>query len=149
MIYAKNQDAKLYKGFSPLLDYVMDLISDPAYLAALPMGTTELNGDKLYVICKEYDTKPLDEAFFEYHRKYIDVQLLLDGEETMGIASPQELELVDQHDDFYGCRGTAEQEVVLFPGSFLILFPTDAHECGVQTHGKTHVKKIVFKVITE
>lgn len=148
MIYAKNQDAYQYKGINPYLDRVLDLVSDPEFLKSLPTGEKiVVDGENIFINVNEYETRELKDAIFEYHRKYIDVQLLLEGEEEIGIASPEALEVFDQNGDFWGCKGTPDQRVILFPGSFAVLFPEDAHRCGVEVHGITHVKKVVFKVL--
>ena len=51
--------------------------------AGCPNGRYELDGDRVYCLVQRYRTKPLEQATFEAHRKYADVQCLLAGRETI------------------------------------------------------------------
>ena len=65
----------------------------------------------------------------------------------MDIAHPRGLTLFEQRDDFYGYHGEAEQTLVLRPGSFLVVFPGDAHRIKLWVGGPKSVTKAVFKVL--
>ena len=88
-----------------------------------------------------------DEArLFEYHRRYLDVFTLAEGCERVDIARPEALTLREQRGDYWGCAGEAEQSVILRPGSFLVLFPGDAHRPGMAPAQPEAVSRIVFKI---
>ena len=61
-----------------------------ADLAALPTGRHEIDGDKLYAMVNEYTTEPKEKRRAEAHRKYVDVQCLVQGEEIIGYAPLRE-----------------------------------------------------------
>ena len=146
MILDKLSAANAYRGIHPRLDGVLDRLNE-AFLATVGPETMELEGDKLYVTRFTYETLPREETFFEAHKRYLDVHLMVQGEERMELASPGGLTLFEHQGDFYAYRGEAEQSLVLRPGSFLVVFPEDAHRIKIQVNGPETVSKVVFKVL--
>lgn len=146
MIFAKLSDAADYRGIHPRLDRVIDCLNEE-FLRRVGTETQKLEGDLLYVTRFDYVTSPLEETFFEAHKKYLDVHLMLDGQERVDISHPDTLALFDHKDDFYAYRGEAEQTLILTPGSFLVVFPGDAHRIKVQVKGPETVSKVVFKLL--
>lgn len=148
MIHAKLKDAAQYCGIHPMLDKALALMT-PEYLSAVPYETRFIEGDALYVTRFDYETIPLGDAFFEAHRKYLDIHIMLSGCEQVGIAHPDTLELFEHRDDFYAYHGNAGQTLRLCPGDFLVVFPGDAHRIKVQTDGPQRVSKVVFKILVQ
>ena len=146
MILDKLSAANAYRGIHPRLDGVLDRLNE-AFLATVGPETMELEGDKLYVTRFTYETLPREETFFEAHKWYLDVHLMVQGEERVELASPGGLTLFEHQGDFYAYRGEAEQSLVLRPGSFLVVFPEDAHRIKIQVNGPETVSKVVFKVL--
>ena len=146
MILDKLSQAKAYRGIHPRLDAALDRL-DEGFLSTVGPETQQLEGAALYVTRFTYDTLPLEETFFEAHRRYLDIHLMMEGEERVDVASPQGLTLFEQKGDFYAYRGQAEQSLVLRPGSFLVVFPEDAHRIKIQVDGPKTVSKVVFKVL--
>ena len=115
-----------------------------------PDGRYDVNGDDLYYILQHYTTKPIDQGRFESHRKYIDIQILLAGQELLGYSPTTGLEVVEPYSEekdimFYRV-GTIIAQTKLEPGLFCLLFPHDAHlpSCHVTCPAPVH--KIVFKI---
>ena len=114
-------------------------------------GRYEIDGDNVYAMVQRYTTKPADQGQFEAHRKYIDVQFLLSGRETILWAPIESLKEVTQPYD-------AEKDIVFFsdvpavapihlaPSQFTILFPTDGHMPGREWDAPCEVTKVVVKV---
>ena len=48
-------------------------------LASLPLGHTDIEGDDVYVLILEGETKPPEQVRFEAHRRYIDIQIVVPG----------------------------------------------------------------------
>lgn len=107
----------------------------------------KLEGDSLYATRFDYETLPRDETFFEAHKRYLDVHVMVKGEERVEIASPEKLEQFDHKDDFYAFRGEPEQSVVIRPGEFLVVFPDDAHRIKICVNEPEKVSKVVFKLL--
>ena len=154
MIVAKNTNAANYKGFSPLLDRALDLLT-PEFLESVGTVTVHVDGDKLYATRNLFDTAPQEETFFESHKRYLDIHVVVRGEERMEIADPADLTLDEAKSnpegDFYAFteKSAEHQDLILTPGSFLVAFPDDAHRCRGQVKGVSHVEKIVFKILIE
>ncbi len=97
----------------------------------------------------EYETKTESEGKLEAHRKYIDVQYVIEGEELMGYAplgNQQILEPYKEENDiiFY----TVEKSFTkVSAGMFAIFFPTDVHMPGICVEKMSAVKKLVIKCL--
>ncbi len=148
MIYAKLSDAESYLGINPNLDRALKLLT-PDFLSTVGTERQSINGDKLYVTRFDVCTSTDESRSFEYHRRYLDIFTLTSGEERVDIAAPEKLEVREQHDDYWGCAGHAEQSVILTPGSFLVLFPGDAHRPGMAAAEPNIISRIVFKILIE
>ena len=148
MIYAKNADALAYRGIHPNLDLALEDIT-PEFLAALRDNQrVELKGDLVYCTRFTYETIPQEESFFEAHRRYLDIHIMVEGEERVDVNRPEDLKLTDAQEgnDFYAYQGESWHSTVLKPGEFLVVFPGDAHRIKVQVDGPKTVSKAVFKV---
>lgn len=148
MIYAKNADALAYRGIHPNLDLALEHIT-PEFLASLRDGQrVELQGDQVYCTRFTYETIPQEESFFEAHRRYLDIHIMVEGEERVDVNRPEDLTLTEAQEgnDFYAYQGESWHSAVLRPGAFLVVFPGDAHRIKVQVDGPRTVSKAVFKV---
>ena len=108
----------------------------------------ELKGDLVYCTRFTYETIPQEESFFEAHRRYLDIHIMVEGEERVDVNRPEDLKLTDAQEgnDFYAYQGESWHSTVLRPGEFLVVFPGDAHRIKVQVDGPKTVSKAVFKV---
>jgi biofilm protein TabA len=119
-------------------------------LAELAPGRHEINGDRLFCIIQKQQGRTREDATLEAHRKYIDIQYLIGGTETMGWRQTSTCSQVDQAYDeakdigFF--RDPPESWTGMSPGSFAIFFPQDAHAPMV-SHGEIH--KAVLKVMLD
>lgn len=74
-------------------------------------------------------TKPVKDAAFETHRKYIDVFILAEGKETVlwnRLENMEETAPYDPAKDKLALKGEGSQ-LEMKPGMFCALFPSDAH----------------------
>ena len=148
MIYASLSDAGNYLGIHPNLDRALKLLT-PDFLSTVGTVRQSIDGDKLYVTRFDVPTSADESRSFEYHRRYLDIFTLAAGEERADIAKPEKLTVYEQHDDYWGCTGKAEQSVILTPGSFLVLFPGDAHRPGMAVTEPENISRIVFKILID
>ena len=147
MILAKNVNALDYKGIHSNLDLALQNIND-AFFAALGEERVDLKPGEVWCTKFTYDTITDDESFFEAHEKFLDIHLMLEGSERVEIAAPEELTLFrsEPENDFFGYHGAGRHSLVLRPGDFLVVFPTDAHKIKMQVDGPCTVTKAVFKI---
>ncbi len=116
-------------------------------LSEAEFGRYEIDGDNLYYLVQDY-TPNIESIKPEAHRKYIDIQAILSGEEIIGIAplsGPKtEVDARPEKDVwFYDC---ALQPLKLFAGSFMIFYPGDIHAPGIPGCDPVRCRKIVMKI---
>jgi biofilm protein TabA len=116
-----------------------------------PLGRFDLDGDDCFALVQTYTTKPHAEAKFEAHRKYIDIQFIQSGRETILWSPLADLTEVVQPFDgvkditFYATPPRVTP-VNLLAGAFTIFFPEDGHAPMLEFQGATEVRKVVVKV---
>lgn len=146
MICAKLSDAQSYKGIHPRLDRALELLTEE-FLQTVGTERQSLEGDALYVTRFDVQTSTDEGRLFEYHRRYLDIFTVTKGWERVDIAAPEAVSVTDHSGDYWGGTGKAEQHVILTPGSFLVLFPGDAHRPGMAAAEPENISRIVFKVL--
>ncbi len=147
MIYARNSDAPAYRGIHPNLDMALERITEE-FLSKVGYERLEIKGTEVYATRFTYETIPAEESFFEAHKKYLDIHIMLEGSENVEISPPEDLTEFDRTEanDFYAYRGQGRYKLTLSPGDFLVVFPGDAHRIKMQADGPETVTKAVFKV---
>ena len=135
--------AVIHSGFADIEAFLA-----AADMSTLTSGKHQINDQGAYASVNEYMTNAIEESFIECHRKYIDVQIIVWGEEKIGITHKQFCfeQPYDEGKDLQKLTGRVDF-ITLFPGMFAIFFPHDAHEPGVRSGSEAvAVKKIVFKI---
>src|SRR5690606_30197605 len=120
-------------------------------LASLPIGKIEIRGGgEVFALVQSYSTKPADAAAWEAHRKYIDIQCIVEGVERLGYGPVDAMAVTrpyEEESDYLLLDGAAGQYARAAAGTFLIFHPHDAHSPGVAIDDvPATVKKIVVKV---
>jgi YhcH/YjgK/YiaL family protein len=99
-----------------------------------------------------YNTLNFEDAVLETHRKYIDIQAVVDGRELLCWAPKEGLEVKKKYDEdkdaeFYIPPETMPSKNIMTPGMFGVFFPEDAHMPQVSlTKQSESVKKVVIKI---
>lgn len=149
MILDRMENTGLY---SPVHEKFAEAFSfiQKAVAQDLPVGKYELDGDRLYAMVQAYNTKPAENAKFEAHLRYIDIQYIVSGVEAMKFANIGKMEVSVPYDEAKDCafyHDNAQAAVaVLEAGEYAIFFPQDIHMPGVARSQPSAVKKIVVKV---
>ncbi len=150
MILDTLKNFSLYSEILPGFSDVALFIAEHD-LAGLAPGRHEIDGDRVYANVQDYTTHEFAPDRYEAHRAYADVQVVVSGAERVGLVPltpclPETVPFDEKKDiGFY----RAEEKTVELPaGSFLVLFPHEAHEPGVHpsSSAPAAVRKIVFKV---
>ena len=120
-------------------------------LLELPDGNVPLDGKRVFAILQRYRTAHREAPKFEYHRKYIDVQYILKGEEVIGWAPAAEMTASFDYDEQQDiCFGLMEpgkwSPVRLRAGQLGVFWPEDAHAPRLAAGPPVLVRKIVVKV---
>jgi biofilm protein TabA len=123
-------------------------------LADLPLGRTEIEGSDVFVMLSRGPSKDPAQARLEAHRKYIDVQYVVSGQEQMGILpSPEGLTVTQAYDEtkdveFFETPKTLPTLAVR-AGSFAVFLPGQPHKPACHLDGPHEVLKAVVKVSAE
>jgi YhcH/YjgK/YiaL family protein len=114
-----------------------------------------IQGDDIFARVMRYETRLPEDSIIESHREYIDLQVLLKGRESIEYFARDGLtvdSVYDQSDDaeLYKRTGPGSTRIDLSPGSFVALFPDDAHMPSLMTHDQSEpVVKVVIKIKVE
>ena len=115
----------------------------------LSLGRHIVN-DQFYYNVIEYKTTGEKDKPFESHRKFVDIQLILDGEEIMQVTDISRLHervVYDNRKDVVLYTATnLTASTILRPDSIMILYPRDAHRSMSMYKKSTVIKKIVGKL---
>ncbi len=117
-------------------------------LSGYEKGSHEIDGERLFVNIVEYETVKAGERFWEAHKKYLDIHLMLDGAEQIDLNFIQNMEpgKFVPKDDFLPMDGEKNSSVILREGDFLICYPSDGHRTAVAADSPEKIKKAIFKV---
>lgn len=147
MILDNLKNCSKYEGLNSNFAKAFDFLKRED-LNSLAVGKYELDGENIFALVQEYETKTLDTAIYEAHKKYIDIQYLVEGIENMGYQPIDNLVVsipYDKEKDFMVLSG--ETRLTMYEkGEYFILFPEDGHMPGVFHEEIKKVKKVVIKV---
>lgn len=147
MILDTLSNASLYYGVHPLLERGLRYLAETD-LASLPLGRHDIDGDRLFAIVQEYETKLPTQVSWEKHRKYTDIQYVVSGVERIGWANADGMkikEALPEHDAWL--LEDHEGDLLLVKEGFFAVFaPQDAHQPSLAAGNASSVRKIVVKV---
>jgi biofilm protein TabA len=132
-----------HPNLGPAFDYLLNF--DPA----TPVGKYQIDGDKIFALVQEYSTVAADEKAFESHRRVLDVQYLVEGEEVIYHSPLDRLQVTTEYqedDDYALYSGPRDQALILRPGFWAVFFPQDAHMPCCASGAPAPARKVVVKV---
>jgi YhcH/YjgK/YiaL family protein len=146
MIKDSLNRAEKYFGLSDNIKLGLNWIKDND-LESMPDGRYEIN-DNIFANVQSYYTK--DDAPYEAHRSYIDIQYMIKGEELSGVTDYANCTTVEEYDSDKDCEflkcNIKEEFFRLKEKEFFIFFPHDAHKPALKINETKHVKKVIVKV---
>lgn len=150
MIFDKMENISEYFDEIPLLTKVAEFMED-FRINGKEDGTYEIDGKRVFAMIQSYRTKQQTaEMMFEAHRKYMDLQYIVSGIEKIRWAKLSSVALAEerysQGGDIAFYKGDALFDFTLTKGTFLLLYPQDAHMPGLSAEKDVNVRKIVFKI---
>ena len=150
MIFDKMDNISDYFEELPLLKKIEEFVADFNH-KKLSDGTYEIDGKRVFAMIQSYRTKQqTQEMMFEAHKKYIDLQYIVNGIEKIRWAKLDKVDLVEERyssgGDIAFYEGNVMFDFTLTKGTFLLLYPEDAHLPGLSVQKDINVRKIVFKI---
>lgn len=148
-IYAHDDTKKYPEALQKAIAYLTNTDFDQ-----LADGVYEIDGKMMYAQVFTYTSKPAEECKPELHRKYLDVQFWISGEELFGVAPINGVgncteEILER--DLYFYDGVANESFVhAVKGCYAVFFTNDVHRPGTCIDGKPLTyRKVVVKVHTD
>lgn len=135
----------LNKGFPKAIEFLLR-----PDLNELPVEKYEIDGDRVYAMVAKDPGRKKEDALLEIHRKYIDIQLVLAGTDTMGWKAITSCKHpTGEYNNESDIQFFADEPDAWLPverGFFVIFFPEDAHMPLISA-GQLH--KVVVKIALE
>lgn len=147
MIKDKLNRAETYYNISSKLKRGLEWLIKTD-LKAIKSGRYYIDGGDIFANVQEYVTKA--DAKYEAHRKYIDIQYMIEGEELVGVTNKNNCTTCEEYNsetdlEFMDCN-VPEEYLTLLEGTFMIFFPQDAHKPSINSGEQSEVKKVIVKV---
>lgn len=150
MIFDQLKNAELYFQINNRFRKAFDYLKSNDFNNIEP-GKYEIDGEDIYAIVQQYDTKPMSSGKWEAHKKYIDIQFMVSGKEKMGYSHKNKMIVTHEYNsdkDALYLKGEGNF-LVAEAGYFAIFFPTDVHMPCIAINLSTPVKKVVIKVMSD
>ena len=150
MIFDQSCSIDTYKGLTTNIDKAIAFLNKINW-NDFEDGESKIAGKDVYANVQTYQTEPANSKKFETHRRYIDLQYVISGEENIFVTHVNNLVSGNGYNpdgdfEFHECAipGTG---LLMTAGSFALLYPQDAHKpgCSVNTASST-VRKCVIKI---
>jgi YhcH/YjgK/YiaL family protein len=146
MIFSALSQSERYVALHPLFAKAFDYIRENDLFNKAP-GRYNIIGEDLIAIVEQVPGKTKEMARLEAHRRYIDIQLVLDGIDEMGWKPIADCHNpVGEHSEEKDIRFFTDAPaswIATPPDHFCIFFPEDAHAPLVSN---SQVRKVIFKV---
>ncbi|WP_210516996.1 YhcH/YjgK/YiaL family protein [Hymenobacter terricola] len=117
-------------------------------LDQLTPGKYPVDGDNVFAAVTENPTKEFANTNWESHRKYIDLQYVVQGAEKIGVVPIAKATVTKPYEEArdaanYSAEGKLYEAK---PGTIYIFFPQDVHRPNIKVDGVDKDKKLVIKV---
>jgi len=118
---------------------------------ATPTGKHDIDGSRLFYLVSEDMTQPFSERRAEYHARYLDIQIVLKGQEgmtfsTLPAGAPDTDWLADKDIAFLP-EGGEEKTFTLSEGDFVVFYPGEVHKPLCAVGAPAQVRKVVVKLL--
>jgi len=120
----------------------------------LEVGNYEIQGKDIFCILAETQTKEKSLIRPEIHKKFLDIQFLIKGEECIGFARDTNNNKVvedalEERDVLFYEDMENEICLTMKPGNFAILFPRDVHRPTCICNKISFLRKVIVKINIE
>ncbi|MDO4639169.1 MAG: YhcH/YjgK/YiaL family protein [Leptotrichia hongkongensis] len=121
-------------------------------ILSLVNGSYDVGYNNIKMNLGKYFTKKENDKFWESHKKYLDVQIMINGTEKVAINDIRDMEVksFDEEKDLTILEGDKAFDIIMKTGDVLVFFPNDVHkpELNVSENDDSgNIRKIVTKVV--
>ena len=106
--------------------------------------------EDIFALEQTYFAKNKNQAFFESHRDYIDIQFIVSGKEKIEFGNKELFEIEKEHDEakdliVYKKPKFLVSSLVLNRNDIAIFYPEDVHMPGLSINDGSYIIKTVIK----
>lgn len=153
MIIDSIENLSSYRSIIPYVNSIAGFLNEKN-ISALEEGKYQIEGENAFLIIQNYATKPESDKRWESHRKYIDIQYIISGNEYMGYSLITNLIPAEEYNEskdvlFYKELNYNFSRLFVQAGFFAVFFPQDGHKPGCHILEPFNIKKAVIKVSTQ
>lgn len=148
MILDSLDNVKHYRSLNERIKKGFEFLEEIDF-ETIEAGKYNVDGDDIFAIVSEYNTKEHPDAKPEAHERYLDIQYIVKGEEYIGYAPLEDQEVMVPYN--------VEKDVIFYhselslmkmsEGMFALFFPTDVHAPNMKIEESKPVKKVVVKIL--
>lgn len=150
MIYDDLDKLNRYRGLHNNIALAIDYLTQTD-LTELSLGRHEVADDRVFIFLQDnsLNTQPSDS--FEYHKRYMDLQFLLVGNEFFRYTSHSEGDIkdFDTDSDIGFVKSSTGYDLELTPETFVMVFPGEYHQPSQLGRGGQQVTKVVVKILID
>ncbi|AKE61511.1 MULTISPECIES: YhcH/YjgK/YiaL family protein [Citrobacter] len=114
-------------------------------------GKHEIDGSRLFYLISEDMTEPFEKRRAEYHARYLDIQIVLKGQEGMTFsvlpAGKPDTDWLADKDIAFLAEGEQEKTLILNEGDFVVFYPQEVHKPLCAVGAPAPVRKAVVKLL--
>ena len=148
----KLQNSSLAKDIQFCIDYAE---KNREKILSLENGSYDVGYNRIKMNVGKYFTKREEEKFWESHKKYLDVQIMIDGSERVAFNNIRNMKekSFNSERDLVILDGDKMFDVIIENGDVLVFFPNDVHKPELDIFNSENEekcednKKIVTKVV--
>lgn len=145
LVSPKIDSDEVVKKVNDAVSYLKGL-----FVSEVDVGKKQIVDDNFFYYVQSYQTKPESECNLESHRKYVEIQMIISGEEAMDIADVSRLTVKEKYDEEKDVMFWKVPQIMarttLKTGDCIVLYPENAHRGAITEYETCQVLKIVGKV---
>lgn len=144
----ESRELEAYSGLNGYFKQAFDAAKQ-AMTNTPEVGKYEIDGSNCYYMIQKYTAKAPSESKFESHRDYIDIQIVISGEEIIRFETAEKLNVTKEYTpdcELFGMNGDYDT-VRLCAGELAVIYPGEPHAPGISAEGTgSEVVKMVVKI---
>lgn len=143
--------ASVHPRFPKAFAFLKELLKNPLENGRYPCP--DCAEGEIFANVSSYDSRPMDQAIMEVHHKYIDIQVVVSGEEKIYLPALEAPSITKEFNDAGDCAifsmpdPMASTCLTLSANTFAVFLPNEIHGPNLAARESVPVKKIVVKVL--